>query len=127
MNKASKTQVGGNHYTKMKIQPLEYSLANGLDAAQHTIIKYVSRFRDKNGIEDLRKARHTLDLLIEFEMRKSGENPDITYFTNISSKEYLSMNQDVLDESTKVVISKLIQDVEDLSNDIERLTNQTNN
>jgi len=44
-------------------------MANGLDACQHTIIKYVTRFRDKNGLEDLRKARHALDMLIEFEMR----------------------------------------------------------
>ena len=51
----------------MKIQPLTYSMENGLDPMQHTIIKYVSRFRDKNGIEDLRKAIHTIELLIEYE------------------------------------------------------------
>lgn len=67
---ASSQQVGGNHYTKCAIQPMEYSMANGLDACQHTIIKYVTRFRDKNGIEDLRKARHTIDLLIQFEEKK---------------------------------------------------------
>lgn len=61
------TQVGGNHYKKLKIQPMEYSMANGLDACQHTIIKYVTRFRDKGGIADLEKAKHTLDMLIEFE------------------------------------------------------------
>ena len=62
-----KTQVGGNHYTKLKIQPMEYSMANNLDACQHTIIKYVTRFRDKNGIEDLEKAKHVIDMLITFE------------------------------------------------------------
>ena len=71
MSDSLNTQIGGNHYSKLKIQPMEYSMANGLDACQHTIIKYVTRFRDKNGIEDLRKARHTLDLLIEFEMREA--------------------------------------------------------
>lgn len=60
-------QIGGNHYKKMKIQPMEYSMANNLDAMQHTIIKYVSRFRDKNGIEDLEKAKHTIDMLIDWE------------------------------------------------------------
>ena len=64
---AMDVQIGGNHYKKMKIQPMEYSMANNLDAMQHTIIKYVSRFRDKNGIEDLKKAKHTLDMLIEWE------------------------------------------------------------
>jgi len=60
-------QVGGGHYTKMKIQPFQYSMANGLDPMQHTVIKYVTRFRDKNGVEDLKKAIHTLELLIEHE------------------------------------------------------------
>lgn len=60
-------QEGGDHYKKLKIQPMEYSMANSLDACQHTIIKYVTRFRDKGGIEDLRKAKHCIDMLIEFE------------------------------------------------------------
>ena len=60
-------QEGGDHYKKLKIQPMEYSMANKLDACQHTIIKYVTRFRDKGGIEDLRKAKHCIDMLIEFE------------------------------------------------------------
>lgn len=65
------TQIGGDHYTKLKIQPMEYSMANKLDACQHTVIKYVTRFRDKGGIADLEKAKHTIDLLIEIE-KKSG-------------------------------------------------------
>ncbi|CAB4124760.1 SaV-like [uncultured Caudovirales phage] len=71
MNDSLNTQVGGNHYTKLKIQPMDYSMANNLDPCQHTIIKYVTRFRDKNGIEDLKKARHTLDMLIEFEQDRA--------------------------------------------------------
>ena len=65
--KATDTQVGGNHYTKLAIQPMRYSMENGLDALQHTVIKYVTRFRDKNGIEDLEKAKHCIDMLIEYE------------------------------------------------------------
>ena len=63
-------QVGGGHYKSMKIQPMEYSMLNGLDACQHTIIKYVSRFRDKGGIQDLEKAKHCSDMLIQFESNK---------------------------------------------------------
>jgi hypothetical protein len=63
---AKYTQVGGNHYTKMAIQPMEYSMLNNLGAAEHTVIKYVSRWKSKGGVEDLRKAAHTLQLLIEF-------------------------------------------------------------
>lgn len=65
------TQVGGDHYKKLKIQPMEYSMANGLDACQHSVVRYVTRFRDKGGIQDLEKAKHCIDLLIEFEGRKS--------------------------------------------------------
>ena len=65
--KATDTQIGGNHYTKLAIQPMRYSIENGLDALQHTIIKYVTRFRDKAGIEDLEKAKHCIDMLIEYE------------------------------------------------------------
>ena len=68
--KATDTQIGGNHYTKLAIQPMRYSMENGLDALQHTVIKYVTRFRDKNGIEDLEKAKHCIDMLIEFERGK---------------------------------------------------------
>ena len=68
--KATETQIGGDHYTKLAIQPMRYSMENGLDALQHTVIKYVTRFRDKNGIEDLEKAKHCIDMLIEFERNK---------------------------------------------------------
>ena len=61
-------QVGGEHYKKYAIQPMEYSMKNGLDPLQHTGIKYLTRFRDKGKpIEDLRKARHCVDMLIEHE------------------------------------------------------------
>lgn len=65
-----KTQVGGDHYTKLAIQPMRYSMENGLDACQHTIIKYVTRFRDKGGIDDLIKAKQSIDLLIMFELER---------------------------------------------------------
>ena len=67
-------QVDGDHYQKLAIQPMQYSLLNGLDAAQHTVIKYVTRFRDKGGIKDLEKAKHCIDMLIEFEMSKLDKN-----------------------------------------------------
>lgn len=55
------------HYTKYAIQPMEFSLANGLDAAQHTVVKYTVRWRDKGGIRDLRAAIRVLELMIERE------------------------------------------------------------
>ena len=67
---ALETQVGGGHYKGMVIQPMEYSMANGLNACQHTIIKYVSRYASKGGKEDLEKAKHCIDMLIQFETDK---------------------------------------------------------
>ena len=69
---ALKEQVGGEHYKNLKIQPMEYSMENNLNACQHTIIKYVTRYKDKGGIQDLEKAKHCIDLLIEFENRLSN-------------------------------------------------------
>lgn len=68
--KANGRQEGGDHYTKLAIQPFEYSMANGLDPMQHTAIKYISRFREKGGVEDLRKAIHVIEMLIEWEGRE---------------------------------------------------------
>jgi hypothetical protein len=63
--KAYDTQVGGGHYKHLKIQPMQYSMANNLDACQHTAIKYITRHADKAGKKDLYKAMHTILLLIE--------------------------------------------------------------
>tara|TARA_B110000902_G_scaffold103796_1_gene122564 strand:- start:103 stop:375 length:273 start_codon:yes stop_codon:yes gene_type:complete len=65
MTKAIDTQVGGDHYKLMKIQPLEFIMANNMSYCEANVVKYVSRWRSKNGVEDLRKARHYIDLLIE--------------------------------------------------------------
>lgn len=60
-------QVGGNHYKDLKIQPTEFIHANNIPFIEGNIIKYVIRHRSKNGIEDLKKAKHYIDLLINFE------------------------------------------------------------
>lgn len=60
-------QVGGNHYAKKYIQPWDYIVSNNMGYLAGNIIKYVSRYKDKNGIEDLKKAMHYLEKLIEVE------------------------------------------------------------
>lgn len=67
---AKEIQVGGNHYKDLKIQPIEYIHANGLDYFEGNVIKYITRHRNKNGKQDLEKAKHYIDLLIEFEYNK---------------------------------------------------------
>lgn len=56
-------QVGGNHYKRYAIQPAQFALANGLDYAQSNAIKYIVRHKDKNGVQDLDKAIHYVELL----------------------------------------------------------------
>jgi hypothetical protein len=68
-------QVGGDHYKSLKIQPVEYIHANGIGYFEGNVIKYVSRWRSKNGIKDLEKARHYIDLLIQLEGRSDEQNP----------------------------------------------------
>jgi len=63
--KASETQIGGSHYKKLAIQPMEYSMANRLDACQHSAVKYITRHADGAGKKDCYKAIHTIMLLIE--------------------------------------------------------------
>jgi hypothetical protein len=60
-------QVGGSHYKDYKIQPTEFIHANNIPFIEGNIIKYVIRHRNKNGIEDLKKAKHYIDLLIQLE------------------------------------------------------------
>lgn len=60
-------QIGGNHYKELKIQPTQFIYANNIPFIEGNIIKYVVRHKSKNGIEDLKKAKHYIDLLIQFE------------------------------------------------------------
>ena len=61
----TRNQVGGDHYKKRAIQPIDYILENELGFCEGNIIKYVTRYKDKNGLEDLEKAQQYLDFLIE--------------------------------------------------------------
>lgn len=63
-------QEGGDHYKDMPIQPAEFIHANAIGYFEGNVIKYVARWRKKNGIADLEKARHYIDLLIQLESKK---------------------------------------------------------
>lgn len=62
-------QVGGGHYKTRAIQPIEYIHANNLNYSEGAIVKYITRWRDKNGFEDLEKIKHYVDLLIAMEKK----------------------------------------------------------
>ena len=64
---ATKRQEGGDHYKSLPIQPIEYITKNGLSYMEGNVVKYVTRWRFKGGVEDLRKARHYISMMIELE------------------------------------------------------------
>jgi hypothetical protein len=63
-------QIGGSHYKDLEIQPIDYILGNSLGYAEGNVVKYVSRWRDKGGIEDLCKAKQYIDFLIAHEVKE---------------------------------------------------------
>jgi hypothetical protein len=65
-------QIGGGHYKQGSIQPVEYNYANNLPFIEGCIVKYITRWREKGGIQDLEKVKHYVDLLIHLE-RKYGK------------------------------------------------------
>lgn len=62
---STNTQIGGEHYQKYNIQPIEFILANDLGFAEGNVIKYICRYYNKNGIDDLKKAKHYIEMLAE--------------------------------------------------------------
>ena len=62
---ALNTQIGGEHYKKHAIQPVEFITKNKLGFLEGCVIKRICRYEDKNGREDLEKIKHGIDLLIE--------------------------------------------------------------
>mgnify|MGYP006111192993 CR=1 FL=1 len=64
-------QVGGDHYSKLAIQPVEYINANGLSYLAGNVVKYISRYNHKGKpLQDLQKAKHYVEMLIELEDKK---------------------------------------------------------
>jgi hypothetical protein len=92
--KALDRQVGGDHYKKMKIQPAEYNHANNIGFLEGEAISYISRWKDKNGIPDIRKAIHILEILIELEEAKQkNELEPVPTFINTEIKSGPSYNR----------------------------------
>lgn len=60
-------QEAGDHYRKLKIQPVEYIIANEIPFLAANIIKYATRYKSKGGASDIRKIIHYCELILEFE------------------------------------------------------------
>ena len=68
---ANDVQHGGDHYKTKAIQPWDFIISNNIGFLEVNAIKYLCRWRDKGGIQDLEKARHYIDKLIEVERAKA--------------------------------------------------------
>lgn len=112
MSDPTKTQVGGDHYRKMKIQPEAFIWENGIGWHEGNAIVYLCRWKDKGGIEDLKKAIHTIELLIEhakdgfempvychLEMRLPNGVPQIWSKTGTEKGEMPDYNPDKLESA----------------------------
>jgi len=67
------TQAGGNHYKIMGIQPVEYIQANNLDYFEGNVVKYVTRHKNKGKEQDIKKAIHYLQLILELQYKETKE------------------------------------------------------
>ena len=68
--KVLEKQIGGNHYKDFEIQPVEFMYKNNIPYLEGNVIKYVTRHKDKGGLQDLEKAKHYLEILIQLEYGK---------------------------------------------------------
>lgn len=68
-------QVNGDHYKNMRLQPIEFILANELGFCEGNIIKYTCRYKQKGGVQDLKKVIHYAELLIS-QIEKGNSNAD---------------------------------------------------
>lgn len=95
-------QVGGTHYKKLKMQPIELIAKNNLNFFQGNIVKYISRYESKNGVEDVKKARHYAQLAWELQPKNYAG-----YIKSSRAKKYCIENG--FDErKTNVVIHAVL-------------------
>ena len=73
---AYKKQIGGNHYSKFKIQPSKFINDNKLLFAEGNAIKYICRHAYKGGKQDLEKAKHYIDMIIERDYKDEKEKQE---------------------------------------------------
>jgi hypothetical protein len=86
---AKDIQVGGSHYKSYSVQPIEFIQQNNLSYIQGCVIKYICRYKDKNGREDLEKIKHYIDLLIEQEYPQEQASEEAEWVTTFTGKDIM--------------------------------------
>ena len=74
---AYKKQIGGNHYSRFKVQPSKFINDNNLQFAEGNAIKYICRHAHKGGKQDLEKAKHYIDMIIERDYKDENEKQEL--------------------------------------------------
>lgn len=107
MDNPLNTQVGGNHYKDLAIQPAEFVMANKIPWAEGNAIKYIVRHRNKNGREDLEKAKHYIDMIIAREYPTEKFERQMDEKPTLDSDYYLGKwYKTALGDKVKVVSRK---------------------
>lgn len=103
------SQHGGKHYKEKGIQPIEYANANDLSFFQGNVVKYVTRYKDKKGVEDVKKAIHYLQMILEFEY---GVLTDFSYSDTEEIEELQTedISEDTLSNYLKTLNVKVVDD-----------------
>lgn len=100
-------QVGGSHYTGRGVQPVEIWLSCLLGGCESSVIKYLTRWRDKGGVQDLRKAKHFLEIILEADnyqeqfARQRQAYPMHTS-SNMTANDYIRANNIPEPEATAI-------------------------
>lgn len=111
-------QIGGNHYKKFAYQPVQFAVDMSLNFIQGNIVKYVSRYKDKNGVEDLRKVLHYAQLGIEL----NPTNFCPLHKTEDKVREFSDANH-FSDEVRSIVYAACYQDWLDITIGIKKMYN----
>lgn len=108
MSNPYERQEAGTHYVNMGMQPFHFAMVNGWDAGAFSILKYLSRHRSKNGLEDLKKARHFVEL------RQAEIGHALRPFNFVSMGEYVAANRLAgPDASSLILLQEWVQHFDD--------------
>lgn len=88
----NREQIGGTHYSKMKIEPIKFILANDIPFCEGNVIKYICRYKDKDGIQDLLKAKQYIDFLIEEQREIEANYEEAINDMNKEAEKYKNKN-----------------------------------
>ena len=92
-------QVGGTHYSRLSIEPIQFIEANGLGYSEGNVVKYISRWKNKNGLEDLNKAKWYVERLIQVEEERLAQERRDELAEKLADLSYGDPCENCIDEA----------------------------